>query len=356
MLQEFLGYFGDSRYVHAAVLVGTALVMAVITDQVIIRGLKVWARRSVTDLDDRLIQLLHRPIFVSVLVAGLYLALLQIDLHPAALRFFQRCLQTVFLVTWLVSTFRGCSIMIELLSRLERRFTAIQPSTVSLFDKVFKIGLAGAAVYFLFLVWGVDVGAWLAGAGIVGIAVGFAAKDSLANIFSGLFILADSPYHLGDFIVLDSGERGVVTQIGLRSTRLLTRDDIEITIPNAVIANAKILNESGGRWEKERLRVKVGVAYGTDIDRVEEILLQVARSHPEIDKDPEPRVRFRAFGSSSLDFELLGWIHQPVLRGRVLHELNSAIYKGFAAEGVEIPYPKHDVYLYPQTPSGEKEP
>ena len=83
--------------------------------------------------------------------------------------------------------------------------------------------------YMVLQVWSVDVTGWLASAGIVGIAVGFAAKDTLANLFSGVFILADRPYKLGDYVNLSSGERGKVTHIGIRSTRLLTRDDIEIT-------------------------------------------------------------------------------------------------------------------------------
>ena len=87
---------------------------------------------------------------------------------------------------------------------------------------------------------------------------------------------------------------------------------------------------------------------GSDIDQVEQVLRAIASDHPEIDDQPEPRVRFRSFGSYSLDFELLGWIHEPVLRGRVLHELHSEVYKAFKREGIEIPYPKHDVYLYPQ--------
>ena len=355
-LQEFLALFGDNPLLRAAALVGASLVAGFVIDQVIVRVLKRWASRSSSDLDDRLIHYLHRPIFITVLVAGFHLALLEIDLTPEALKLFTRLLRTLLVLIWLVFALRSCTILLDLLSRLEQRFTAIQPSTVSLFDQVLKIVLVGAAVYFLFLVWGVDVGAWLAGAGIVGIAVGFAAKDTLANIFAGLFILADGPYHVGDFVVLDSGDRGEVTHIGLRSTRLLTRDDIEITLPNAVIANARILNESGGRWEKERVRAKVGVAYGSDIEQVESILLEIARSHPEIDADPEPRVRFRGFGSSSLDFELLGWIHEPVLRGRILHELNCEIYRRFRDSGVEIPYPKHDVYLYPQPPGDRESP
>jgi small-conductance mechanosensitive channel len=221
-----------------------------------------------------------------------------------------------------------------------------------LIDNVAKVALAGAGVYFVFLAWNVDVTGWLASAGIIGIAVGFAAKDSLANLFAGLFISADAPYKVGDFIVLDSGERGRVTRVGVRSTRLLTRDDIEVTIPNAVIANAKIVNESGGPWEKERVRVQVSVAYGSDLDQVRAALMAVAAGTEHVCPEPLPRVRFRAFGESGLDFELLCWIDEPVLRGRTVDALNTAVYKRFQADGIEIPYPKRDVYVHQVPPSG----
>lgn len=155
----------------------------------------------------------------------------------------------------------------------------------------------------------------------------------------------DAPYKTGDFIILDSGERGVVTQIGLRSTRLLTRDDVEITIPNGVIGNSKIINEAGGPSEKHRIRTAIGVAYGSDIDQVIEILASVAANNAEICESPAPRVRFRTFGESGLGFELLCWIERPVDRGRLSHELNCAIYKAFAQNGIEIPYPQRDVHV-----------
>jgi small-conductance mechanosensitive channel len=184
------------------------------------------------------------------------------------------------------------------------------------------------------------------------LAISFAAKDTLANLFSGVFIVADAPYKLGDFIVLDSGERGEVTHIGIRSTRLLTRDDVEVTVPNSIMGNAKITNESGGPHEKYRLRVKVGVAYGSDIDKVHAVLLDVANSHPDVAREPAPRVRFRGFGDSSLDHELLCWVEKPVKRGLVLHLLNTEIYKRFMVEEIEIPFPQRDVHLYPaQSPT-----
>ena len=346
LLDQFLNIFGDNRYVHAAVLVVVSLLTAKLVDLVVSRMVTRWAKKSRTDIDDRFVQNLHKPLFLSVLLFGLALALQQIPLRGTVIVFLTRLLKTIVLTVWASFAFKGCSILLDLFSQMEQRFAVVQPRTVPLFDNLTKILVAGGTAYFLFLIWGVDVGAWLAGAGIVGIAVGFAAKDSLANLFSGVFIVADAPYQVGDFIILDSGERGRVSQIGLRSTRLLTRDDIEITVPNAVIANAKITNESGGPSAKERVRVPVAVAYGSDVDRVREILMEIAHSNDSIDDDPEPRVRFRAFGDSGINVELLGWIHEPVLRGRVLDSLIVEVYKRFGAEGIEIPYPKRDVYLH----------
>jgi len=131
----------------------------------------------------------------------------------------------------------------------------------------------------------------------------------------------------------------------MRSTRLLTRDDIEVTIPNGVIANAKIINESGGPWEKMRVRIKVGAAYGSDVHEVTRVLDQVAADNSEVCKLPAPRVRMRAFGESSLDFELLAWIDRPEDRGRISHELYMQVYDAFNTAEIEIPYAKRDLYI-----------
>ncbi|MCU7854656.1 MAG: mechanosensitive ion channel, partial [Candidatus Thiodiazotropha sp. (ex Lucinoma borealis)] len=133
--------------------------------------------------------------------------------------------------------------------------------------------------------------------------------------------------------------------IGIRSTRLLTRDDVEVTIPNSIMGNSKVVNESGGPHVKYRIRVAVGVAYGSNIDQVRELLMSVARQSETVCDDPEPRVRFRTFGASSLDFELLCWVNNPELRGRVLDALNTAVYKSFLTEGIEIPFAKQDLYI-----------
>ncbi|MFQ5748306.1 MAG: mechanosensitive ion channel family protein, partial [Planctomycetota bacterium] len=145
---------------------------------------------------------------------------------------------------------------------------------------------------------------------------------------------------------------GRVVHIGLRSTRILTRDDVEITVPNSVMGNGMVTNETGGPQPRMRVRIRVEAAYGSDVDQVRAALLKVPEGVAGICATPEPRVRFRAFGGSGLQFELLCWIQEPSLRGRVVDALNTAVYKCFAEEGIEIPYAKQDLYIKEMPPAG----
>jgi small-conductance mechanosensitive channel len=201
------------------------------------------------------------------------------------------------------------------------------------------------AVYFLFLAWNIDVTAWLASAGIIGLAVGFAAQDTLANLFAGIFIIADAPYKIDDVIVLDNGVRGMVTRIGIRSTRVLTMDDVEVTIPNAVIGGSKIMNEAGGPTLKQRVAVPVDAAYGADVDEVRKALLACVDGIEGVSQRPAPTTRFRSFGASGLAFELLVWVEDPTKRDLILDLLHERVYKAFNKAGLEIPFSKHDIYI-----------
>jgi small-conductance mechanosensitive channel len=305
--------------------------------------------KTETTLDDRFIAAVRHPVFMSVLLVGLTVATRQVGLSEGVELLVTRVLKTVAVLVWMSAGFRVCSVVLEGLSTLADRVQWIQARTLPLFDNLAKVAVFAVAVYALLTTWALAVGPWLASAGIVGIALGFAAKDTLANLFGGLFIMADAPFQIGDFINLDSGERGMVTRIGLRSSRLITRDDVEITVPNAVIANGKIVNESGGHHVKARVTLNVGVAYGSDVDQVRRVLLECAESVELLVDDPAPRVRFSAFGESSLDFRLLGWVKEPVMRGRAIDALHTTVYKRFNAEGIEIPFPQRVVYL--QQPS-----
>ena len=301
-------------------------------------------------IDDAVMADLKKPIFASLFYLGLSMAVVVAKL-PVGGEVIVKIFFSVISASWMIAAIKISTLLLQAFSG-KSRFKLVDDRTVPLFDLTSKLLIIMVGSYVLLMIWGVNPVGWLASAGIAGLAIGFAAKDTLANLFSGFFIVADAPYKIGDYINLDSGERGKVSAIGLRSTRLLTRDDVEITIPNGVIANAKIINESGGP-QNLRIRIVVGAAYGSDVDQVVELLLKIGREHQEVCNLPDPRVRLRGFGASSLDFNLMCWINKPEDRGRIAHELYMNIYKSFNQHGVEIPYAKQDVYIK-QWPS-EKE-
>jgi MscS family membrane protein len=343
-IERWSELLGPNKIVQATAIAVAFIIVGKIADLLLCNTLAKIASKSNTEIDDTLIVLLHRPIFLSFVLVGLSLATQHVGMLESPEFLTLGVLKTIAIVVWYGFLRRFASLVLAALAR-SGASKILQASMVPLVDNTIKVVLAALATYFIFLAWNIDVTAWLASAGIVGLALSFAAKDTLSNLFAGVSIVADAPYKSGDFINLDTGERGRVTHIGLRSTRILTRDDVEITIPNGIIGNSKIINETGGTSAKHRIRTTVGVAYGSDVDQVIDTLANIANGHDGVCKYPEPRVRFRTFGDSSLNFELLCWIDQPVLRGRTLHELNCAIYKAFIKEGIDIPFPQRDLHV-----------
>ena len=343
-IQQLAELIGPNVYLQAAIIASVFLLIGKVADWIISGLVRRIANRSSNNFDNSLIDLVHKPIFLSFVLIGLGLATRRLGLPETPTNATISLLQTIAIVVWF-SALSGLNNLIVQTLRRSRSSTLVDSGMLSLLHNVLKVVLFALAGYFFFLAWSIDVTAWLASAGIVGLALSFAAKDTLSNLFAGVSIVMDAPYKTGDFIILDSGERGVVTDIGLRSTRILTRDDVEITIPNGIIGNSSIINEAGGPPAQHRIRIAVGVAYGSDLDHVIETLEKVAIDNPDILSSPTPRVRFRLFGESSLNFELMGWISNPADRGRVQHELNCAVYKTLNAENIKIPFPQRDLYV-----------
>tara|TARA_A100001011_G_scaffold398995_1_gene505595 strand:- start:5505 stop:6542 length:1038 start_codon:yes stop_codon:yes gene_type:complete len=325
------------------VIVLASPIIAFFVDFLFIFLSKSFTSKTKTNFDDKLIKILHQPIFYSTIFIGWMIAINKTSFIYSY--YVVSIFLTIIIIVWSKAIFSAFIEFINWYSRINTSNNMLQKRTIPLFDNLGKLVIFLGCIYFIFQSWGLDVTGWLASAGIIGIVIGLAAKDTLANFFSGIFIMADAPYKEKDYINLDSGERGYVTSIGLRSTRLLTRDDIEITIPNSVIANSKIVNESGGPQENERVRINVSVAYGSDIDKVRDIMMDIALNHDTVDSEYKPRVRFREFGDSGLLFQLMFWIRKPEMRGRVIDEINTKIYKTFNAENIEIPFPQTTVHI-----------
>ena len=336
---------GDHSYAKSLLILGFALIAAKAFDWLMRHGIRRITANTRINIDDEIAAEMHRPLFLTVLLTGGLAALVPLEIPDQWLATTQSMVLSLLVLLWSLFALRVARLILQHLSEHEDGAPLVQTQTLPLFENLALIITIAGTLYVIFRVWNVDMTAWLASAGIAGIAIGFAAKDTLANLFSGVFILADAPYKIGDFVMLDNGSRGEITHIGIRSTRLRTRSDVEVTIPNSIMGNSMVTNESGGRHEKYRIHVKIGVAYGSDIDQVRQVLMDIGINNPNTCPDPEPRVRFRAFGDSSLDFELLCWIDRPQLRGRVVDAINTTIYKTFITEGIEIPFPQRDVYI-----------
>jgi small-conductance mechanosensitive channel len=200
-------------------------------------------------------------------------------------------------------------------------------------------------------VLGVDFTSIALAAGGLGIGIGFGLQNIASNFISGLILLFERPIRVGDRISLQDPAadpldttNGFVRAINLRATVIETPDNFVLIVPNSEFVNTTIINWSQGE-PRIRLRLKIGVAYHSDLDQVTRILLGAAREHPSVLDDPAPDVWFVDTADSALEFQLLAWIGDVRQRKKIESDLRFAIVRAFRAEGVSIPFPQRDVYL-----------
>lgn len=191
---------------------------------------------------------------------------------------------------------------------------------------------------------GIDLTTFNVLAGAVGIGVGFGLQNVVSNFIAGVIIMFERPIKIGDRIVV-GGVEGNVVEIGARGTTVLNNDNIAVIVPNSKFITEDVIN-----WKyndnKVRFRIPVSVAYGTDARLVERVLLELADADGDVLEDPPPAVRFMQFGDDGLWFELRAWSATLVDRkGRLISQLNFAIYERFQQEGIEFPFPQRDLHI-----------
>ncbi|WP_245902926.1 mechanosensitive ion channel family protein [Salinigranum rubrum] len=363
MIDAVIGLLdGLSAWQATLVVLALSLGGALIAEMVVIRGASRLVRRTDTQFDNIVVRNIRWPVVVSVGLVGIYVltrtpAVVESTLITAEQldTFFGRPSLVVIIVTW---AWALNNLVTEAVEEVKERGSRFDFAPV--FSNVWTLVVAVGTVAALLRLYNIDITPLLGAAGVAGIAVGFAAKDTVANFFGGIALYFDDTYKLGDYIVLDSGEAGTVVEVGIRSTTLMTRDEVLVTVPNSALNAAKIVNESAPQ-RRRRIRVPIGVAYGTDLDEFEELVVGIAEEESLVLDSPKPRMRFRRFGDSALEYELLCWVASPTRRARATHELNRTIYTALAARGIEIPYPKRDLTVTnvpgeADTPAGPSSP
>jgi small-conductance mechanosensitive channel len=184
----------------------------------------------------------------------------------------------------------------------------------------------------------------LAGIGaILAVGIGFGLQNIAQNFVSGLILLLERPVKKGDFV--EVGDiKGTVREIHARATVITTVDNVDVLVPNGQFITERVVNQTFAN-RRVRMRVEVGVAYGSDIALVCSILERVARAHEAVLPEPAPKVWFTEFGDSSLNFTLLVWVPEPLLQWQVASDLRFGIEAAFREAGVEIPFPQRDLHL-----------
>ncbi|NQS90225.1 mechanosensitive ion channel, partial [Patescibacteria group bacterium] len=200
-------------------------------------------------------------------------------------------------------------------------------------------------IIFILTIWGVNVTSLVASLGIAGFILGFALRDTFANIFGGIALIADKSFKIGDFIKLDTGEVGEIIDIGLRSTRVKSFDEHnEIIVPNNSLVMSKITNY-GRPLVSLRMLIKIGVAYGSDIKKVKKVLLNCIHQVKGILKNPEPNAYFMEMADFSLNFHLIFWIENYRDRIKITDGIISLAYEQLQKEGIKIPFPTQTIYI-----------
>lgn len=249
-------------------------------------------------------------------------------------------------------------VVLRFLGRAIRRALQNRVLVRTSLDEGQRYAIAKISGYLIFLAgvlvgleWvGLNLGSLLILGGAIGVGLGFGLQNIANNFVSGIILLTERPVQVGDRVEV-GGTSGDVIRIGARSTWVRTNDNVVIIIPNSEFINNRVTNWTAND-RQVRFKIPLGVSYGSDPERVREVLLEVAGRHPDVLKDPAPEILFAGFGESSLDFELRVWTVTRVQTPRPLaSELYFSVFQAFKEHGIEIPFPQRDLHLKTISPS-----
>ncbi len=314
---------------------------------------KKMAKKTKTRLDDLIISKVKPPFVYFMVFIGLDAALKPLDLQGTYLN---RIIDTVVIIAIMYMIKELIDVLLEVwvLEFAKKTKSKLDDSLLPLFQKFSKVLLAIISIVWALKAWGVDIGPFLASMGIAGVVLGFALKDSLANIFGGIAIILDRNLELGDKIQLESGELGLVQEVGLRSTKITTFDNELLVIPNGQMANSKIHNFTKPNINN-RVTVEFGVEYGSDIKHIKDLAMDLVKKTRGIMSKPKPSVIFFEMGDFSLKFKVFFWVEDYNNVYPKKFEYMEKLYNRLNKEKIGIPYPTQTVNLNkPKECSGKK--
>ncbi|TRZ90731.1 MAG: mechanosensitive ion channel family protein [Methanosarcinales archaeon] len=334
-------------YLRPILIIGASLLLAAVIN-LILKILIKKAENTGTKIDDMILLAIGRPLYILVIVAGIYYAIHETPYLGEIINNidgdyrYRHFLLTLF-GTWIAASFikriireYGYEIASKTEGDLDDRLVRLadMSGTYIIWLIGFMIALSGV---------GVEIGPVIAGMGIAGLALALAAQNLISNVFGGMTITLDQLYKVGERVEF-GGVYGDIYEIKPRYTKIKTLDNVIITIPNSKVINDNIINYAAPDTTV-RVKIPIGVAYGTDPEKVDKIMLEIADNTPKVLKEPNPLVRFTQYAESSQNFELLVWIDHYDDRHLVLDRIFRDMFKRFKEEGIEIPFNQMEVHL-----------
>ncbi len=305
-----------------------------------------FAAQTETEIDDCIVRLLRRGLLMSVAFGTLWRIALVWDQTATG-----RVLSALWVVALSFPVARFVGDLLEILENkvVARTETKLDDTVLPLANRFIQFLVVGVGLLSGMLVMDWEITPLLGVGGVAGLALSFAAKDTLSNLIAGFLVILDRPFQVGDRIEIWSAPRntatwGDVMEIGLRATKIKTTDNLVVVIPNAEIMQRDIINYTAS-GDDIRLRVPIGIGYGADVEKAKQLVLEVADGIEGVMEEPAPVVIIRRFGNSSVDLEARVWVRNARKRRDVEDQLTDGVKIAFDRAGIEIPYPKRDVYI-----------
>lgn len=342
VINDAIQFISSNLYLNFLAVLVITLIIAFFAKIILRKVLKPLAKKTKTKIDDLIIKSLSSIIFYIVLLLGVKVGLQQFEfkttIYDSLINTFLIVVITILLLK-IISNF-------ALQWTKEWKFktkTTADERLIPFLQRILKAIVVILSVIFVFNAWKINISPLLATAGIAGLAVGLAVKDSLSNILGGLQLVLDKTFKVGDKVQLESGELGVIMDIGLRSTKLRTYDNEVIYIPNGYLANAKIKNFTQPDFSI-RANVNFGVEYGSEPKKVQKVVLEAIKKIDTVIEEPEPAVLFLKMSDFSLDFVARAWVKSYTDAYSTQLKMTDEIYNALNKANIGIPFPTRTVY------------
>jgi MscS family membrane protein len=349
-LNDFIyGTFFENPYLRFISIIIFFYIVSKVLQIIILGNIKRFTKKTKSNMDDLIIKAIRKPLINTLTLIGAKVALTVLPFSEKILVTLQHILNSLIMLVIIIFAVKLTNIIINVWGKkwASKTDSSLDDELLPLMHKAANVVLIIIGIFFILGEWSIDVTGLLAGVGIAGLALGFAVKDSLSNIFGGISLILDKAIKVGDVVKLEDTRMGTVLDVGLRSTKVKTFSNELLIVPNGQMANSVIQNYKAPDLSV-RIEVLFGVEYGSDPDKVKMVVQNSLSSIKKVIKNNPAKpiqVLFLNMGDSALEFSARFWVDDLKDKMSTKEEAVSKIYKDLTKTRIGIPFPTRTVYM-----------